>query len=105
MYTDNNARFPIGDSGDELELIELLTRTCKNCRNGCQMQEKNNANCDSLSCELPAFNNNTPLAMVYCPDHSFDNMYDECTALERGTMFKGLDKPFCGMSINGGLLK
>ena len=43
-----------------------------------------------------------PLAMVYAPDHEWDDMYDEEEALSRGTLFRPLDLPFypgkCGGS-------
>ena len=36
------------------------------------------------------------LAAVYAPLHRFDGVYDPDTAMRRGTMFEGLDKPFYG---------
>lgn len=43
-----------------------------------------------------------PLAMVYTPVQSFDNLYDTKTALQKGTLFKELDLPFRGKSIAKG---
>lgn len=36
------------------------------------------------------------LAMSYVPNQPFENLYDERTALSRGTLFKSLDFPFMG---------
>lgn len=35
-----------------------------------------------------------PLAMCYVPWQPWDDVYDEKTALERGTAFPSLDLPF-----------
>ena len=37
-----------------------------------------------------------PLAIVYSPLQEWTNIYDEMTALERGTLFAELDKPLAG---------
>lgn len=37
-----------------------------------------------------------PLAMTYVPMQRFENLYSRDTALYRGTLYKDLDKPFCG---------
>lgn len=42
------------------------------------------------------FPKNISLAMSYVPNQPFDNLYDEPTALSRGTLFKSLDFPFVG---------
>lgn len=36
------------------------------------------------------------LAAVYVPMQRFEGVYDTGTAMRRGTMFEGLDKPFYG---------
>ena len=36
------------------------------------------------------------LASVYAPVQAFEGLYDTDSALRRGTMFEGLDKPFYG---------
>lgn len=36
-----------------------------------------------------------PLAMSYVPWQQWGELYDECTALERGTAFPALYMPFC----------
>lgn len=53
-----------------------------------------------------------PLAMIYSPDDSFDNLYEQDEALEKGTLFADLFFPFeaygCGAKRplqNGGMKK
>ena len=36
------------------------------------------------------------LAMSYVPNQPFENLYDEATALCKGTLYKALDFPFVG---------
>ncbi|MBQ3195078.1 MAG: spore coat associated protein CotJA [Clostridia bacterium] len=36
------------------------------------------------------------LAMAYVPDQCWGDLYDETLALQRGTLFADLDKPFTG---------
>lgn len=40
--------------------------------------------------------NGMPLAMAYVPWQQWQNIYEPCRALERGTIFEELDKPFLG---------
>ena len=40
------------------------------------------------------------LAMMYVPDQEWQDIYDQDTALERGTLFAELDKPFYGRSCS-----
>lgn len=37
-----------------------------------------------------------PLAMAYVPWQTFGNTYEPCKALQLGTIFPELCKPFCG---------
>ena len=37
-----------------------------------------------------------PLAMAYVPWQQWRDLYEPCKALERGTLFMELDKPFLG---------
>lgn len=37
-----------------------------------------------------------PLAMAYVPWQPFGNTYEPCKALQLGTIFPELCKPFCG---------
>lgn len=39
---------------------------------------------------------NAPLAMAYVPYQSWDATNDLCRALNAGTIFPALNKPFCG---------
>lgn len=39
---------------------------------------------------------NYPLAIAYVPMQRFRDLYDNTSALNRGTLFKELDKPFDG---------
>ena len=43
-----------------------------------------------------------PLASVYAPLQNFDKLYDEKTALKKGTVFSELDLPFMGESVYRG---
>ncbi len=38
----------------------------------------------------------TPIAMAYVPFQELNDLYDDCKAFERGTLFPCLDKPFLG---------
>lgn len=51
--------------------------------------------CPIDKCDLSAVDG-LPLAMSYCPTQKFENLYDTENALKAGTLFKDLDKPFCG---------
>ena len=50
------------------------------------------------ACPLPvgAFPADTPLAMAYVPYQMWETPYEQDVALQRGTIFKSLDKPFIG---------
>lgn len=37
-----------------------------------------------------------PIAMAYVPWQRWQDLYEPCKALEHGTIFKELDKPFLG---------
>lgn len=41
-------------------------------------------------------NDNVPLAMAYVPIQRWRQLYDAEVGIERGTIFKELDKPFIG---------
>ena len=43
-----------------------------------------------------AFPAETPVGMAYVPFQEWKNIYDPAVALERGTIFEDLDKPFLG---------
>ncbi len=45
---------------------------------------------------------NYPLASVYAPLQSFEELYDKENALQKGTVFAQLDLPFMGESVYKG---
>ena len=47
-------------------------------------------------------NDKFPLAMAYVRWQKLERMYPHEIALERGTLFPELDKPFCGCTVMGG---
>lgn len=51
-----------------------------------------------MACPLPsgAFPEHTPLAMAYVPYQVWETPYETDVALQRGTIFRSLDKPFIG---------
>lgn len=63
-------------------------------KNGCSSNEDNGSSsgCDGMGWGLTGY----PLASVYAPLQSFDDLYDTETALREGTVFKELDLPFTG---------
>ena len=42
-----------------------------------------------------------PLAMAYVPYQNFDDLNESCKALEQGTLFRALYKPFYGQKRGG----
>ena len=46
--------------------------------------------------------NTLPLAMVYVPEQRFTGVKKPAAALEAGTLFDALDKPFLGHCSRGG---
>ena len=42
-----------------------------------------------------------PLAMAYVPYQNFDDLNEPCKALEQGTLFRALYKPFSGQKRGG----
>lgn len=102
MESDNRPLYPCRCADDELELVEDLVLGCpwkgengNGNSNGCNGESNN-------GCRMPNFGNNVALAIVYSPDHAFESMYEPAEGLIEGTMFKALNKPFMGRSINGG---
>lgn len=45
---------------------------------------------------IPEFPAQTPVAMAYVPYQPFARLYPEDKALDAGTLFEDLDKPFLG---------
>ncbi len=55
-----------------------------------------NQTCD-CACHQPSDPlSGLPLAMGYVPWQTFNNTMDLCKALQLGTIFPELNKPFCG---------
>lgn len=52
----------------------------------------------SIKCEQPdsVLPKEMPIGMLYVPYQSWRKIYDPQVALERGTVFEELDKPFIG---------
>ena len=55
---------------------------------GCQME-----GCPDTTDHFPE---NMPVAMAYVPWQKWKDLYEPCKALECGTLFSKLDKPFLG---------
>ena len=68
----------------------------------CRCEHSNSMSDRCSECEMPSFNTNTALAIVYSPDHSFNDMYDAEEGLCEGTLFRRLNKPFEGATVRGG---
>ncbi len=47
-------------------------------------------------CYYNPFPSETPVGMLYVPYQSWQSIYDPQVAIERGTIFEALDKPFIG---------
>ena len=59
--------------------------------------------CDLPKCDDKGFGlDGYPLASVYAPLQSFENLYDAETALKQGTIFSELDLPFMGRTVQKG---
>ena len=52
----------------------------------------------SLDCQQPktALPKEMPIGMLYVPYQTWQKLYDPVVALDRGTIFEELDKPFIG---------
>lgn len=70
-------------------------RYSQGCRQQSRQQNNNMANAsnDNNMTETP---NCMPIGMCYVPWQRWGSVYEPCKALERGTLFPDLDKPFSG---------
>ena len=71
----------------------------------CRRMEINSDDCAGITNDIQRKTwglENYPLASVYAPLQSFDDLYDKETALMKGTVFAELDLPFMGESIYKG---
>ncbi len=50
----------------------------------------------SAGCTSPIYWGDMPIAMAYVPKQKYGALFDLCKALEVGTVFPELCKPFCG---------
>ena len=53
-------------------------------------------NNDRPGCNFRFTNQPISLAMAYVPSQTWEDLYETSLALERGTIFAQLDKPFIG---------
>ena len=88
-------------------------RRSGNCPTGCHGGYSNTCGCER-SMEQIVISPNTncceskkswglhgyPLASVYAPMQSFDNVFDKNIALSKGTIFSELDLPILGASVH-----
>ena len=72
----------------DTELIEKIMRN----------DRKSHKDVDLCDCGEPEgeFPPEMPVGMAYVPMQRWEKIYDSSQALERGTIFKALDKPFYG---------
>ncbi len=97
MESDKSPHYPCDFAEDEFDIIEnlMLGNTPRRDRDICGCT-------NGSSCTMPTFADSVSRAIVYSPDHAFDDMYDPTTGLMEGTLFKALNKPFMGASVRGG---
>ncbi len=79
-YSPTNQRMMYRDSSSYYRQSDRQTRSSTRC---CIQPEG-------------AFPQCTPVAMAFVPFQENNELYDDCKALERGTAFPCLDKPFLG---------
>lgn len=64
--------------------------------NRCMQQPRNGTPCPSPMPYMPQSTSYQVLAMAYVPMQTFQALYEPCEALENGTIFSELNKPFLG---------
>lgn len=64
----------------------------RNCSVCGESRERREGGCES--CARGGCIDGYPLAMVYAPDHGWEDVFGEEEALEHGTMFRRLELPF-----------
>ena len=77
------------------------TSGCSTPRTPCPCAERNTCECDDRTTmpELSFTSDQFPIGMTYVPMQCWQNLYCPEKALEQGTMFADLDKPFLGRRI------
>ncbi|MDO4274468.1 MAG: spore coat associated protein CotJA [Eubacteriales bacterium] len=84
--------------------MPIADRTpCQSDRTPCRYERQQNDNCScrmpgtvSPEAEMYAHVDHMPVAMAYVPCQEFTTTFDLCYALNVGTIFPQLCKPFCG---------
>ena len=96
MYKDDT----MITNGCSETLLRMLTEGNTSNHPLCELSNspKNDCNCNKNSWGLEGY----PLASVFAPLQSFDNLYDAETALKQGTVFAELDLPFSGRTRQKG---
>lgn len=77
------------------------TGLCRKCRD-CNGMNRDSGACAQSEGRRSWGLNGYPVAMMYAPLQSFEELYDHATALRQGTLFKALDLPFEGRSVTKG---
>lgn len=70
---------------------QIIEKILKNDK----VKAKNEA-CENCAQPMGKFPSQTPVGMCYVPMQEWCEIYDNEKGLERGTIFKELDKPFTG---------
>ena len=92
MYKDDNMM----TNGYSEALLRMMSDGMPSPAPHCDIGEKHKVGDGSWGVE------GYPLASVYAPLQSFDNLYDAETALKQGTVFAELDLPFMGRTVQKG---
>lgn len=90
MYKDDNMM----TNGYSEALLKIMSDGISSP--SCSIDER--SKCDGKGWGLEGY----PLASVFAPLQSFDNLYDAETALKQGTVFAELDLPFMGRTLQKG---
>lgn len=82
--------------------MENVTNTTMNYARGNNYRNHSARTMTENSCNRSMHCHNTgndefPIGMTYVPWQSWKNIYEPDKALQRGTIFEELDKPFLGM--------
>ena len=91
MYTEDDTMTPRERISDDM-LRRMLDG---NRQNSEPITRAEKPNTNKLTWGLAEY----PLAMVYAPLQVFRNLYDQDTALKKGTLFDELYLPFMGESV------
>ena len=89
----------LGESYSGYGDSDTQNRTISSCgsehRSSCSRNSSSGSNsCGNGECIIDRRLENFSLAMVYCPDQEWRELYTEDEVLSHGTLFKELDLPF-----------